>query len=589
MRLPIVLLTGILQMLLLSPCAGIIAQQTHFNVEEWHQKLSSENDDNNNGLSRLIGMQNGEDSNTVTSMLNQLNARLQGSNLYYQARVYCFAASAKYNYKNFKTLGEIAAVAENAVAKAYETNDKRLIAFIIWTCGSVMINSQQLELAVTYKLKADEIYTEIGYPDSYDYIANWAVIGEALFHTGDYDQSIFYTRKALNTWKDTSDEANRLRVRYYNTIAQDYEQMDKLDSALIYLDQSLNLAQQGNQLEWVAINSGFKGEIFFKQNEYRKAKPLLQYDYAFNKNELTDIAAKSLQWIARINLSDGQNDSALMKAKESLVLLGKAKHKYYLQPSRILAMCYFTLAQTYEAVGKTDSFFHYTHLYTQLHDSIQKVAFLSSKRIVQMKLDNESILATIHLLEKEKRDEVIKRNLIIAAIVLLSIIVILYVKHSRLKQRHREQMVIQEKKIAETELVSAKQQIQQFTENVIEKSELIEKLQYKVAAREVNGDNQHVLEDLTSHTILTENDWENFKKLFEKVYPNFFMSLKEKAPNITVAEQRMGALIKLNLNVRQMASILGISVDSVHKAKQRLRQRLHVQNEVVLEETLAGM
>ena len=150
-------------------------------------------------------------------------------------------------------------------------------------------------------------------------------------------------------------------------------------------------------------------------------------------------------------------------------------------------------------------------------------------------------------------------------------------------------MVIHEKKITETELDSAKQQMQLFTDNIIEKSELIQKLQHKISGLKVSNDNQQLLDDLTNHTILTEADWENFKRVFEKVYPNFFISLKEKAPNITVAELRMGALIKLNLTARQMATILGISVDSVHKAKQRLRQRLHAQNEMVLEETLAGM
>jgi DNA-directed RNA polymerase specialized sigma24 family protein len=51
----------------------------------------------------------------------------------------------------------------------------------------------------------------------------------------------------------------------------------------------------------------------------------------------------------------------------------------------------------------------------------------------------------------------------------------------------------------------------------------------------------------------------------------------------------MAALTRLNLNSKQMASMLGISVDSVHKTKQRLRQRMHIQNEELLEETLAGL
>ena len=234
-----------------------------------------------------------------------------------------------------------------------------------------------------------------------------------------------------------------------------------------------------------------------------------------------------------------------------------------------------------------DSFYYYNQLYTKLHDSIQQVTFQSSSRIVKLQIDNENILNTIQLLEKEKRSEEIRRNLIIVAIVLLSVAILFYVKHAKLKQRHKEEIVVQQKKMAESQLASAREQVQQFTENIIEKSDLIEKLQQKINHNDVNGDNQQILEELTNRTILTEADWENFKRMFEKLNPHFFTSLREKAPNITIAEQRMAALIRLNLTSKQMASTLGISVDSVHKSKQRLRHRLQVQDGTNLEEMLS--
>jgi DNA-binding CsgD family transcriptional regulator len=51
----------------------------------------------------------------------------------------------------------------------------------------------------------------------------------------------------------------------------------------------------------------------------------------------------------------------------------------------------------------------------------------------------------------------------------------------------------------------------------------------------------------------------------------------------------MAALTRLNLTSRQIASMLGISVDSVHKTRQRLRQRLHIPAEINLEETVAAL
>jgi DNA-binding CsgD family transcriptional regulator len=562
------------------------SQPAPFDIEKWTKDLSSAKDIGYTSTKELFPIIHEQDSLNVFNSITVLEFKSETNNHYYKARVTCFKAAAKFHYKNYTSLSEITDLAEKATKEAYQTHDERFIAFIYWLCGATMINSQQLALGIIYRLRAEEIYSGIGYLD-YNYSKNWGGLGELLFHSRDYDQSIFYTKKALHSWEEESVEADYLRIRYYNTIAQAYEQMNNLDSAMVYLDTSFMLAEKGNHDNWKAINSGFKGQLLFKMNKYSEAKPLLQYDYAINsKRENPDVSAKSLQWLARINLIEGKNDSALLKSREAVELIKKTKLKYYLQPSRYLEMCYSALAESFKAMGELDSFYHYHRLYSSLHDSIQQVAFQSSSRIVQMKIENENVLHAIQLLQKEKKNEVIKRNLVIIAIVLLSLFVFLYIRHVMLKQRHKEEMVLQEKRMAETELILAKQQMQQFTENIVEKSHLIEKLNHQLSG-ESNGANQQILEELTSYTILTEADWENFKRMFEKIYPDFFRSLKEKAPTITVAEQRMAALIRLDISSKQMASMLGVSVDSVHKTKQRLRQRLHVTDETNLGKTLA--
>ena len=106
--------------------------------------------------------------------------------------------------------------------------------------------------------------------------------------------------------------------------------------------------------------------------------------------------------------------------------------------------------------------------------------------------------------------------------------------------------------------------------------------------RELNAEQQQLLEELSHQTILTEEDWVKFKRLFERLHPGFFNRLKEKTPGITVAELRMAALTRLRLSTKEMASLLGISIDSVHKTRQRLRQRLQVPAEANLEESIAG-
>ena len=154
---------------------------------------------------------------------------------------------------------------------------------------------------------------------------------------------------------------------------------------------------------------------------------------------------------------------------------------------------------------------------------------------------------------------------------------------------HKQEIALQQKNTAQTELQAAREQMRQFTENIIEKTALIDKLTQQLSNKEQDSEQQQLINEITRQNILTEQDWENFKILFEKIYPGFFFNLKERARDITEAEQRMAALTRLNLTAKQMASMLGISVDSVHKGRQRLRQRLQLPSEINLEESVASI
>jgi hypothetical protein len=138
--------------------------------------------------------------------------------------------------------------------------------------------------------------------------------------------------------------------------------------------------------------------------------------------------------------------------------------------------------------------------------------------------------------------------------------------------------------MADAEILAAKEKLQLFTENIIEKTSLIEKLETQVRDKVRTSEHQEIIATLSSQTILTEADWEKFKTLYETIYPGFFSKLKTTIPDITIAEQRMAALIRLHLTTRQLASLLGISPNSVNKTRQRLRQRFNLPADINVDE-----
>jgi hypothetical protein len=240
-------------------------------------------------------------------------------------------------------------------------------------------------------------------------------------------------------------------------------------------------------------------------------------------------------------------------------------------------------------MGTYDSAFFYNDRYIALNDSLEKEVVTSSLAISKAKINDAVSRFNIQKLNKEKRTQIVLRNIIIAGTILVSLLILLMLNRNRLKTKMKMERIEKEKTLMEQEIESAQTQLKMFTENIIEKTNLIEKLEQQVKGRDISAGQQAIITELTLQTILTEEDWNKFRSLFEKIYPGFFIKLKEKFPDVTLAEQRMAALTRLYLTTKQIASILGISVDSVHKTRQRLRQRLRLGADTSLEESVGNL
>lgn len=70
--------------------------------------------------------------------------------------------------------------------------------------------------------------------------------------------------------------------------------------------------------------------------------------------------------------------------------------------------------------------------------------------------------------------------------------------------------------------------------------------------------------------------WTHFETYFEKVHPDFFNGLRKQFPDITPAELKLAAFLRLNMTTKEIASITFLTVDSVKNARTRLRKRLQL-------------
>jgi len=577
------------------------AQSADLDPGKWAVELSKKDRNTYDSLFSLAVRLEKVDSIKAFQFLDELAEKGRSKGDHFKALFNCLKARIIYFksywefYQNRPTSVNLDLIKQqlmrlyfSAIDIAYREEDDMLVAYVSYTYGSVIILFGEVGLSVMYAKNGIDLFEKLAYevlPAQYQFLA------ELLYRVREYNESIRYGKKAIIAWQNSPNEFKPFTVSSMNTVALGYHRQQIYDSAMIFYNRALDLAKQIKDTVWTGIVSGNMGQIFYAQGKYDTAYALLKGDYKASKEKgYFDNAGNSLQWAARTNLALGNKTAALAEVREAFQLLKQWPDANYSRNT------YYTATQIFREMGNYDSAFYYNNLWSRINDSLEKVVTTSSLAISKAKLNDETSRYNIQNLNKEKRSQLLLRNILIASIIVLSFIVVLAVNRQRLKEKLKTEKaeqeklrMEQEKLLMEQEAASAKDQLKMFTQNIIEKTTLIEKLESQIKGKEVTSEQHTIISELSHQTILTEEDWSKFKSLFEKIYPGFFINLKEKFPDITLAEQRMAALTRLQLTPKQMASMLGISVDSVHKTRQRLRQRLRIDPENSLEEIMISI
>lgn len=73
------------------------------------------------------------------------------------------------------------------------------------------------------------------------------------------------------------------------------------------------------------------------------------------------------------------------------------------------------------------------------------------------------------------------------------------------------------------------------------------------------------------------DEWVQFSENFDQVHGNFITRLKEEYPDLTPQEIKFSAYIRMNLNTKEIANLLGISVRGVEIGRYRVRKKLRLE------------
>ena len=469
---------------------------------------------------------------------------------------------------------------QNALRIALQTDDKYLLAECLQRLGDGYNDCRYFDKALLYMLKSYELKQQlnfINFPDGKESVLN---LGGVFFQAQEYDSCIAFTQRSLDMPGKFHEPGKQISA--CNIIAISYQRKKQFDTAAAWFDKAYTAAVLQQDKSWPGIIKGNMGYLKMLQGKYNAAVPLMWEDYySALRQKDTSSAGNTLQRIARIYSETGKKDSALILAFKAynhtlnIRRYNNPNHRMYASE---------TLADVLQVNGNPTDALKYLRVFHRLQDSMDATIAASKLDRVRLTIDYEKSTGQVEQLKKQNRTEKQRRQLLIVALVLLLVSGLLFISWTKQKNKLKEQRLLQEKEKAENEKNAAQERLSLFTQNIIEKNELIEQLQ-----QQLQNQSQQVNEELLKQTILTDEDWRRFKEMFEKVNPGFFKSIQSIAPDITAAEMRMAAVIKLGLGNKYIASMLGVSGDTVRKAKFRLRQRLQLTEEIVLEDYIAGI
>jgi tetratricopeptide (TPR) repeat protein len=390
-------------------------------------------------------------------------------------------------------------------------------------------------------------------------------LGTTYLHTKDYAKAeMYYTHylkisEKINSKYDIAES--------YSNLGQLNLERNKVETALSYFLQSIKIRSAIQDKEGIAMCHYYIGKAYLAKKKYAEAEQYLLKGIDISKQVTT------LRWLTSIY--------------ETLKDLEKERGNYQ------QATAYFE-----EFTEKKDRLF-------DLEKSRQMAEMQTRYETLQKEQKLKAQQQELALLKEHNRFQKLLKNGLLMGMGAIALITYLIISRQRLRIRKNKELLIKNQEIYQTEQALAKAQLENaklqelklieelevknkkltsYSLNFIQKNELMEEVKLNLSqlkksknaenTRELNG-----LSRLMEQNVQIDKDWEDFQRNFGEVHKDFYRILKAYYPDLTNHELKLCTLLKLNMNLKEAANVMGISPESVKKARYRLRKKFNLNRE----------
>ena len=492
-------------------------------------------------------------------------------------RMQAVVAEVRAKYKAYEDISQ-----DDQIFEAYDyfvrQKDYQNAAPAALYSGCVRQAKKEYEAAMNCYKKADEYGRMAG--DSVSAAFAQYYIGDLLNNSGHEVEAISNYKAAAELWGDSLSR----KAKCLNAVAMMNIVIDEYDSAFVYLEQALNLAQTAE--DKVTESSVWNNYSVAYQllDEYDKAKSCLQ-----KALPLTDLKRRpiALLNLAKVYLALDERDSLDYYKTQML----KAVEEVECRPETQAAVYGFLIKDAL-AVGDYESAYQFEKQHEKVALDLLSDQTQSSVLEIQKKYDFEA-QANQHNRQMLSRQRliIVLTIVLIAALVLVTILILNALKKKRieaeinanlleLKKRNAQQQ--QEQTAMRAQYDELQKQNAQQSELQAEfgdklKDEYLQKCNiircFEVLSRDRS--NPIAFKDLEKSLFEGEDHWAGFEAAFEGVHPGFIAFVHKQYPDLTDLEFRYCLLSHFKLSRQEYADVLGCSVYNVDKIRASLNNKMN--------------
>ncbi len=489
------------------------------------------------------------------------------------------------------------------------------------------LTAKNLDSAIYYLKKGIDYYS--AEKDTINLINSLCHLSELYDNVLDYGKSYDGYWNALILADLSNDDISKARI--YQELGWLYNSYRKEEESLNYFNRSLKLKKK--LVKQKKIKEGYLISNYFAlvncyrtNNDLKMAKVYLDscqlYVNKTNPNEKSYYVESEKAYYNAV-VKGGYNEAHkqlneakvfFLKADPSYMtviyfLIGEVYKlkgdfdesvKYYKESLKFCKMYnkhlgyklfnYEILSDLYYKKGNYKDAFYFKNKAQELNEKTFGRTSKNNKHLIEIKdkyrLQKErekSLLreTQIEKLENQKRVGFLQNILMGVVVIFLLMYGILLFRNLRRKHKLEKEKTNEVMALKNRELTASALQL-------IEKEEFIIKLKENISKRDII-DVDAITRMINSFQNSPGGNWEEFEARFTSINQSFYNNIRKKYPNLGSTDLKLCALVKLGFSSKEMSSLLGITIESVHTSRYRLRKKLNLEKGVNLDSFMSSL